>query len=199
MSFDPYGYQESTPPASGGPPGAPIPSGFAAGGAESADPSAQAEALHRQAREKVSLPAIFLIITGVINLLPAGYFLVNAALLRNRTPEQLEAQKAEMEKNPALKKQFDEMAKQGYTMKDIQNFGVYGCGGTGVAAIVASIFTILGGIRMLQLRSYGLAVFASVLAAVPFMSCLACCGMGEIIGVWSIIVLLNPQVRMMFR
>jgi hypothetical protein len=197
MSFDPFGYQEPTPPADRGPSSAPVPSGSSEAGPESAGTSGQADALLREAREKVTLPAVLLIITGALNLLPAGYLIFNGVIVHNLTPEQLQQQ---MERqNPAMRKQFEDLRKEGYTIRDIQNIGVYGCGGTGAAAVVASLLTILGGIRMLQLRNYGLAVFASVIAAVPFMSCLACCGMGEVVGVWSIIVLLSPAVRMAFR
>jgi hypothetical protein len=187
MSFDPFGHQEPTLSASGGPPGSPLPG-------ESGDPSAQAEALYRQAREKVTLPAVFLVIMGALNLLWGGYLIVNAIFTHSRTPEQM--QKILEQQNPNMRKQLEA---QGYTMRDIQNIAVYGGGGTGVAVILASLLLILGGIRMLQLRNYGLAIFSSVVAAVPFISCMACCCMGEVVGVWSIVVLLTPQVRMMFR
>jgi hypothetical protein len=197
MSFDPYGYQDSTPPASGGPPDTRINSGSSQGGPGSADPSAQAEALYRQAKEKVTLPAVFLIIVGVFNLLPGGYLIVNGLFVSSLTPEQLQTQ---MERqNAAMKDQFKELAKQGYTPADIQKIAIYGCEGTGGAAILASLLMIIGGIRMIQLRNFGLAVFASILAAVPFISCLGCCGLGQIVGIWSLIVLLSPHVRMAFR
>ena len=52
---------------------------------------------------------------------------------------------------------------------------------------------------MLSLRAYGLAVAASVITAIPCISCSACCGLGEGIGIWALVVLLNNDVRAAFR
>jgi hypothetical protein len=61
------------------------------------------------------------------------------------------------------------------------------------------LLVILGGVRMLSLKSYGLAFLASVTAAVPCVSLIACCGVGEIVGIWALVVLLQPDVRAAFR
>ena len=63
---------------------------------------------------------------------------------------------------------------------------------------ITALLNIIGGIQMLRLRSYGLALFASILAAIPCISCSACCGLGEGIGIWALVVLLNPEVRAAF-
>jgi uncharacterized ion transporter superfamily protein YfcC len=190
MSFDPYGYQESTPPASGGPPGEPFPG-------SSGQVPGSSEVLDQRARQKVTLPAIFLIIIAVLNLLPGGYFVVNGIFVNTLSDEQMEKQlKAQ---NQLSKAQLDELQQKGYTISDIKRIAVYLCLGLGGAALVAALVMIVGGIRMLQMKSYGLAVFASVLAAVPCLSGLACCGMGEIVGIWSIVVLLQNDVRSAFR
>jgi len=190
MSFDPYGYQESTPPASGGPSGEAFPG-------SSGQVPGSGYVLYQQTRQKVTLPAIFLIIIGVLNLLPGGYFVVNGIFVNSLSDEQMEKQVKEQ--NQLSKAQLDELQKKGYTIGDIKRIGVYVCLGLGGAALVATLLMILGGIRMLQLKSYGLAVFASVLAAVPCLSGLACCGIGEIVGIWSIVVLLQNDVRSAFR
>ena len=81
-------------------------------------------------------------------------------------------------------------------MKRLSLFVCLGIGGLGG---LFSLLTILGAVRMMALKSYGLAVFVSVLAAVPCISCMACCGPGEGVGIWALVVLLNPEVRSAFR
>jgi hypothetical protein len=192
MSFDPYGYQESSRPPSGEPSGTPIPQGAS----EAAVPPDLA-ATQRLARERVTLPAMFLIVVGVLNLLPAAYFAVNTLYVTSLTPEQL--QKQMVKQNPAMQRQLDDLAEQGYTVADIKRLGEYVCGGLSGGGFLVSLITIVGGIRMLQLKNYGLAVFASLVAAVPCLSGVACCGVGEIVAVWSIWVLLQVDVRSAFR
>jgi hypothetical protein len=68
-----------------------------------------------------------------------------------------------------------------------------------VFSLLAAAITIFGGMRMLKLTSYGLAVFASVLAAIPCISPMGCCGIGEGAGIWSFVVLMNADVRSAFR
>jgi hypothetical protein len=65
--------------------------------------------------------------------------------------------------------------------------------------LVPALVVIVGGIRMLQLRSFGICVLASLLAAVPVLSPTCCCGVGAIVGLWSIVVLMAPAVRLAFR
>ena len=58
---------------------------------------------------------------------------------------------------------------------------------------------LVGGIRMLSLKNYGLAIVASILAAIPGFSCSGCCGFGAIIGIWALVVLINADVREAFQ
>jgi hypothetical protein len=54
-----------------------------------------------------------------------------------------------------------------------------------------------GAWRMRQLRSYGLAMTASILAMIPcFSDC--CCVIGLPVGIWSLIVLLDKDVKAAF-
>jgi hypothetical protein len=58
---------------------------------------------------------------------------------------------------------------------------------------------IFGGIQMLKQRSYGLAMAASILTMLPCITCLGCCGVGEGIGIWALIVLMQDDVKRSFR
>jgi hypothetical protein len=55
---------------------------------------------------------------------------------------------------------------------------------------------LIGAGQMLRLRHYRMAVLASVLAMFNFQSC--CCLLGLPIGIWSLSVLLRPEVRRVF-
>jgi hypothetical protein len=147
-----------------------------------------------QMRSRVQGPAIGLIIVGVVNLLlalGAGAFGTIYAVI----PEDLVEQ--EMEKqNPGLKRQFQQ---QGMKIRDILNLYVYGGFSEGVLGLVTAILAIIAGSRMLSLKSYGFSVFTSVLVAIPCISCSGCCGVGEGIGIWSLVVLMNEEVKAAFR
>jgi hypothetical protein len=60
-----------------------------------------------------------------------------------------------------------------------------------------SLLIVLGAIQMLRRRMYGLAIASSVLAMIN-IECL-CCAFGLPIGIWSLAVLLKPEVRSVFQ
>ncbi|MBB74458.1 MAG: hypothetical protein CMJ75_08095 [Planctomycetaceae bacterium] len=65
-------------------------------------------------------------------------------------------------------------------------------------SIGSSILTLIGALRMRQLKSYGLAVTACVLPMIPCInSC--CCALALPFGTWGLVVLLDPQVRDLFN
>ncbi len=73
-------------------------------------------------------------------------------------------------------------------------------GGFGLAIDVMmlglSAVILLGGLKMLKLRNYGLCVAAAVIALVPCLS--PCCCLGLPIGIWALVVLLKPEVKSAF-
>jgi hypothetical protein len=145
-------------------------------------------------RSRVQAPAIALIIVGVVNLLlglGAAFYGIMAA----NTPEALLEQQLQTQQ-PGQLKQFKEM---GMSIRSILNFYFYAGLGGGAFGLLTAILAIVGGTRMLALKSYGLAMFASVLVAIPFISCSGCCGLGEGIGIWSVVVLMNEEVKAAFR
>jgi hypothetical protein len=60
-----------------------------------------------------------------------------------------------------------------------------------------SLVIILGAIQMLRRRMYGLAIASSILAMIN-IECL-CCVLGLPVGIWSLVVLLKPEVRSVFQ
>jgi hypothetical protein len=61
--------------------------------------------------------------------------------------------------------------------------------------IACGVVIFIGGARMKELRSYGWAVAGSIVAIFPG---LCCCCTGLIPGLWALLVLLNPDVKLAF-
>ena len=68
--------------------------------------------------------------------------------------------------------------------------------GFSLLSFVGGAFIVAGSLQMMKQRSYGLAVTAAILAMVPPLS--PCCCLGLPIGIWALVVLLNPEVRREF-
>ena len=67
-----------------------------------------------------------------------------------------------------------------------------------VISVGSSIVTLIGALKMRQLKSYGLSVTACVLPMIPCLnSC--CCVLALPLGTWGLIVLLDPNVRTLFN
>ena len=60
-----------------------------------------------------------------------------------------------------------------------------------------SLVIVLGAVQMLRRRMYGLAIASSILAMIN-IECL-CCVFGLPVGIWSLAVLLKPEVRSVFQ
>jgi hypothetical protein len=150
------------------------------------------------ARARVQLPAIFLMIVGGLNFLMTLYFIGNGIYTATVPAQQLWEQTRETQasverllgaKGAADNKTPDEVKTQALLVS------FAGAGLTGLCALL----TVLGGWRMYTLRSYGLSIVGAVAAAIPCLSVTACCGLGEIVGLWAVIVLAKPEVREAFR
>jgi hypothetical protein len=145
---------------------------------------------------RVQAPAIALIVVGILNLLGALYLVFNTLYLTVIPANDLKSRQSAMYESvfPAMKAQLDntsadEMKRQALMIYWPLTF----------FALLTSVLPIAGGIRMLSLKSYPLGVCAAVSAAIPCISPTACCGIGEIVGIWALIVLINENVRAAFR
>jgi hypothetical protein len=146
------------------------------------------------ARGRVQAPGIALIVVGVLNLFLAVGPGIYGFVYSNMSPEQLE--EVVRQQNP---KALDDLKTQGYTIAQVRDWLVYGSFSMAAVDFLGSFLVILGGIRMLALKNYGLAILASILAAIPCISCSGCCGLGAIAGIWALVVLINPDVRSAFH
>lgn len=135
-------------------------------------------------QKKVQLPAIaLLVLAGVAALMTlAGHFMNDAVM-----------QMAEQSNMP------EEQLQQ---LREAWGASAEGFGALNMLGLVLNVVglavIVLGALRMKQLRSYGLAITASILAMIPcFTSC--CCILGIPIGIWSLIVLFDKDVKAAFQ
>jgi hypothetical protein len=63
--------------------------------------------------------------------------------------------------------------------------------------VVAACFVLYGAIQMKRMRSYGIALAAAIVAAIPMLG--PCCIVGIPFGIWAIVVLSKPEVKRAFE
>lgn len=135
------------------------------------DPTAAARA--------VKAPAIIMIVTASLGLVGAILsFFMNAMALE------------------AMREMHEQ---QNQKMPEIFEV-IYGPLGSVIAVGTAILCAVAlpAGIRMLSLRSWGLAVAGSICSILTAFSC-SCCGLGAVAGVWALVVLSRPEVKSAFR
>lgn len=67
----------------------------------------------------------------------------------------------------------------------------------GFLGILVGVLIIVGALKMKKLESYGLAMTVSILAMIPCIS--PCCVIGLPIGIWALVVLMDPNVKGAFH
>lgn len=148
-------------------------------------------------RERVSMPGIFLAVIGVINVLAACFFLFRGYQAAQTTPAEFDKKMEQLP--PQQRQQVQDFLKQvGWSTEKFLSVATEFLLTWGGVALFGGLVSVLGGICMAKLRSYGLAMTGAILAAIPFVSPLGCCLVGEVVGIWSLIVLFNADVRMAF-
>ena len=139
-----------------------------------------------RALQRVKGPAIALIVTAAIGILLNLWGLVEK-LFMHPNMDQFNAAMQQMN-NPQMQ-QF---------MQKIMDFanGPWGIVDT-LFGLAMLALVLMGAIKMLSLRSYELAVTASILAMIPCItSC--CCVLGLPFGIWALIVLTKSEVKSHF-
>lgn len=132
------------------------------------------------AREKVNLPAILLMVAGGIGIALCLLGIVQA--LSGSNEAQLEA----IMSNPDIPEGIKSFA--GATSKG----GIF----TNLLGLGLNGFIIFGALKMKNLENFGLAMAASIVALIPCFG--TCCCIGIPVGIWSLIVLNKPEVKAAF-
>ena len=91
--------------------------------------------------------------------------------------------------NPGAKEIYDAIAPYQFMI----NVSVEGL------ALICAAVIIAAGVMMLQRKMYPLCVAGSILAAIPCLSFLACCLVGEGVGVWALVILMSADVKRSFQ
>ena len=125
-------------------------------------------------RQAVSLPSIFLIITGVLGVL--------GALIGFVTPTKIPD---ELLSNPDLAPVIPYLEK-------MQSGGSF----TNLLVLITSGVVIFGALKMRNLQSHGLAMAASIIAIIPCFG--PCCCIGIPAGIWALVVINKPEVKSAF-
>jgi hypothetical protein len=139
----------------------------------------------QRARDKVSLPAMFLIIFGLLSLA----FAVMMVALLLLTPDTVLRGQYDM-----MKEMFPQQQQPPYEeyVKQQQKTAT----GINAVRIILSALIVIGGIRMRSLQNWGLALAASIIAIIPLCPNECCCTLP--FGIWSLVVLLNADVKRAF-
>jgi hypothetical protein len=133
------------------------------------------------------MPGIFMIITGVVNLL----FCLGGGLMGVAYSSMSDAQlrEAYQQQNPAQRKQIEDA---GWGPEEIRKFGIYGGYGSAGLWGVCALITIIGGICMCARKARGLAIFSALVTVLPCVTS-PCCLLGLPVGIWALIVLFRYQ------
>lgn len=67
----------------------------------------------------------------------------------------------------------------------------------GALCAVSGVATLLAGLKLRKLESYGLCVTGCILGMIPCLS--ICCWIGLPIGIWALVTMSKPEVKSQFR
>lgn len=130
------------------------------------------------AAEQVRLPAVFLLVTGILGAVGQAISLLFTILGTG-----LDLADAGGSLGPSEEALASLMSG---TMAVV--FAILG--------LLAAAVIIYGALKMKDLQSHPLAVAAAVVAMVPCVS--PCCLLGLPVGIWALVVLLRPEVKAAF-
>ena len=140
------------------------------------------------AKKRVSVPAIMLIISAVIGLLLVIANLVMAVatptLVVDLNQQMIDSMPAGAQKD-MQQKQFD-LQKDEMRLDKPLTYAQLAVAG------ILNVLTLVGGMKMRRLSGYGLCVAGAIAAIVPLSGC---CLLTTPIGIWALVVLLNPVVK----
>lgn len=142
----------------------------------------------RRAKEKIKTPAVLLLVVGIIGGVVA---LMNIPSLFTMD-QQFAAAEAEWDKDPNLKPEDRQQLKK--MLADVKGPTKIVVPLTIVFGIMTSALTVFAAIKIMNLKSRGLGVLASVVSMVPILSGFCCC-MGLPVGIWVLIVMGKPEVK----
>ncbi len=136
--------------------------------------------------ERLKFPAILLIILGALGLL----FTVMGPFLKATMMETMLQffEKMNVPLNADQRSQMEAAKTAGLGLGDLFSL---------VLGLVVNSVILVGGLKMMKLQSWGLALASAILVMLPCGSC--CCFIGLPIGIWAVVQLNKPEVKSAFR
>jgi hypothetical protein len=134
------------------------------------------------ARRRVNVPSIGLVVTGVLGLAGVAFAVFGREGMVN-------VYMGFFGNLGLPQDQLDEIRTQLMTTSVLDYV-------TNAAGVAVAVLTIVGGLRMRALRSWGLALTGAILALMP--CCSSCCCVGMPFGIWALVVLMKPEVKAAF-
>jgi hypothetical protein len=144
--------------------------------------------------ERTRFPGTLLIWVGILNAF-GGLIFLQAAIRTWRMPmEQVQEE---------LKEDLQKLEKFGWKFleipgEDLQRARMQFFFGWAAAAMAGAFIIGYAGYNLRTLNSYRLALCGAILAGLPWVSPMGCCGIGQLAGIWSLVVLFNREVRSAF-
>jgi len=68
-----------------------------------------------------------------------------------------------------------------------------------IIGLVFSVGIAVGGVMMVRMQMYPLALAGSIMAVIPCATVMGCCGVGQAVGIWAIVILANGEVQSWFK
>ncbi len=69
----------------------------------------------------------------------------------------------------------------------------------GISATLGGLVVCYGAWQMNRLQSIIAARIGAIVACIPFVSCMGCMGIGQIVGIWAMVVLFGRDVSLLFE
>ena len=140
-----------------------------------------------RAKARIKTPAIILLVVGAISLVFTLISVVNVFTM----DEQFAKVEDQWDNDPNLTPQQRKDMKQ--ILADLKEPIKIGVPISIVCSLFTSAITILGSIKIMNLKSRGLGTAGSVLSMIPIIS--GCCCLGVPVGIWVLIALAKPEVK----
>jgi hypothetical protein len=152
-------------------------------------------------RQRVSAPGLLLMLVGLLTLICGLIFLQLGIHSLRLTPAQNRDEHVDETRqlqergwsSPEFTQRLMEM-----TPEEIKAYRVGIRLGLAAVWLAGAFVMTYGGFNLRSLNSYRLAMAGAIWTAVPLMSPLACCGIGELVGIWAFAVLMDRTVREAF-
>ena len=149
------------------------------------DPDRPRPSRRDYAADRLKLPAIFLIILGLLSLFAA----VTIVALIWMSPDVIMKDQYEL-----MKQFFPNQPLPPYEewLQDQQRTAT----GVNILRIIMSILMTVGAMKMKSVEGYGLAMTSAIIACIPLCPNECCCATP--FGIWALVVLLNADVKRAF-